>query len=184
MRLFVALPVDGKIRECATRLRKANEMSHGLRWMPVDQLHITMLFLGECPVSQFSTISEQIEQISQSISPFRLEKGVFRAAPPEQEARKKMVWLQFSQNETLTRFHNALTSALQPQLDTSLQKVTAVKPHTTVARLRRGVSFPRLNLEVLKKPVWVEAQEAWMVQSRLGARGAVYRWLQRFPLYG
>lgn len=184
MRLFVAIPVDGKIRECATRLRKANEFRQGLRWTPMDQLHITALFLGECPGRDFSSICQAMASVCDQHKPFTLEQGQFVTAPRGHDAKKRMIWLHFAQHTALTALHNELVAGLKPVVPTTLTPVETMEPHITTARLRRGAAFPKVDLQVLKKPVYVEARNVWLVQSRLGARGAVYRWLQCFSLDG
>ena len=50
MRLFVAMLLDENVRSTLTRVQaKLAPSGDGARWIPAEQMHLTVKFLGEVP---------------------------------------------------------------------------------------------------------------------------------------
>ncbi len=60
-RLFIAIRLPDFIKEDLVRLR--DERMRAASWLPPEQLHLTLKFIGDWPVDQISEIEEALETI-------------------------------------------------------------------------------------------------------------------------
>lgn len=73
IRSFVALPLAGSIRGGATKLiRKLSELDGGIKWVPTDNLHLTLKFLGDVENTEVHDISKVVSEICYQYDPFPL----------------------------------------------------------------------------------------------------------------
>ena len=191
MRLFVAAEPPVRVREaaaeCAARLRTRLESlhaGHGVRWVPAENLHLTVWFLGE--VSDART-----EAILGSLAPrmttraFDLHVAGFGAFPPSGPPR--VLWLGVTEGVAeLARAHDEVGERLAPW--GFAPDGRAYSAHLTVARLKdppRGAA--RL---ALREAIATDSCDAGscriealtVFRSRTSPQGAVYQPLLRVPL--
>jgi 2'-5' RNA ligase len=56
-KLFIGFPVFSTIRQKVESLQSAwGDAGSGLAWSPKEELHVTVLFLGDVPTSDWMTI--------------------------------------------------------------------------------------------------------------------------------
>ncbi len=127
-RLFVALDLPAEIRASLAALDPG---LRGLRWLPEDQLHLTLSFLGELPEERVGALREQIGAVR--VPPFFLPlrgMGSFNA-----RGKPSVVWVGVGQGHPhLFALHKHLQDAvLRAGLEPDLKPF---HPHVTVARAR------------------------------------------------
>ena len=102
----------------------------GARWVPGEQLHLTLRFIGDADDQSFRLIRAALATIKGRPFPLALEKvGHF---PPSRQPR--VVWVGMDESRPLLE--------LQAQVESSLQKAGVppddrkFSPHITIARLK------------------------------------------------
>jgi 2'-5' RNA ligase len=176
-RLFIAcsLPDDVKtwVDEVVPR-----EAFDGARWVPRDNHHVTLKFLGSVPNDGIESISSACAQAATASRPALLGMsglGVF----PKLE-RATVVWIGIVDDE-------GLLPGLAGDLDDALEPLgyaresRAFSPHVTVARFRvpqRLLQLPRLATD---SPSF-EVRAIELFRSRTGPGGSRYEVVARFPL--
>ncbi|HJT69477.1 MAG TPA: RNA 2',3'-cyclic phosphodiesterase [Terriglobales bacterium] len=194
MRLFVALDIDGEIRDrIAGFVSQVQELAPAVRWVSPESLHITLKFIGE----QSDAMLEQIEASLASIQcgPFRLGLGGAGFFPTARAAR--VFWIGIKAEEGL--------ATLAETVEKSLAQIGIAKenrefsPHLTLARTRAGSGAPawrkgdRPNRQFSELQKFLEAspapefgtmaaREFFLYRSQLSPKGAQYTKMARFEL--
>ena len=123
-RLFIALELPDS---CKTTLSELDPGIRGLRWLPPDQLHLTLSFLGLVAPPEEDRLRESLSAVT--VPPFILplaHLGVFNA-----RGRPSVLWVGVgSGHPHLFALHQHLQDAV---LHAGLRPF---QPHVTVARAR------------------------------------------------
>ena len=135
-RCFVAveLPEELRVRVDAA-LGSLRGETRAVRWVPEQNLHLTLKFLGEVEEGRISAVTEALQSVSPTASPFRWELSSAGFFPPGK--RPRVFWLGAGEGaEPLRKLAGAVGAALrslgfQPE-DRPFQ------PHLTVGRVRDG----------------------------------------------
>ena len=189
MRLFAAVDPDPTARAAAARTVRAlasrleGEASRRIRWVPPEQLHVTLRFLGESTEADADAV-----------------RGVFR--PPfvtgaftarmsgldrfPASGTPRVVWLGLDEGR------DAMV-AVRAELDRRLASAgcppesRAFRAHLTLGRTKRWAAWKRYDLvrawsEVRPEtPRWV-VDHVTLYESRLTPRGARHHVLESAPL--
>jgi 2'-5' RNA ligase len=142
MRTFIAvalpLPVRSQVRtlqeQLQSELQRLN-ITICFKWTPVENLHITLRFLGETGHSQTSAIAQGLEQIARGRTPFSLHLRQLGAFPTLR--RPNVLWLGIHGDQTSL---SALQIACE-QLARSTgfaPEERPFSPHLTLARTQRN----------------------------------------------
>jgi 2'-5' RNA ligase len=168
MRLFVALGLPFEVR---SRLSGLAVGLQGARWVPPDNYHITLRFIGETP-------SHKAEEIDLALAALRGKGFAMTLAgvgTMEKGGRTNALWVGVERNPALDH--------LQAKVETALQRAGVPSerrrflPHVTLARLD-GAAEPRLAAWVQAhnlfrtEPVFVD--HFTLFSSRLGKDASVY----------
>jgi 2'-5' RNA ligase len=135
-RLFVGL---GLPQSCKAALLALNPHLSGLRWIPEEQLHLTLSFLGEVEAPSEERLRRALSEVR--VPPFLLplcSVGVFRSGE-----RLSVVWVGVGKGHPhLFALHRRIQDAvLHAGLDADLKPF---HPHVTVGRAK-GVSLEMLQ---------------------------------------
>lgn len=91
MRCFLAIELPVEIRDQLAALQeRLGDQARGVRWTRVDQIHLTVKFLGEVPDRDIANICETASSIADRFEPFELEVAQAGCFPPRGPAR--IVW--------------------------------------------------------------------------------------------
>ncbi len=134
------------------------------RWTPFDNLHVTLLFLGNVPPSLFPSIKSAFNQTP--FTPFTLTFSRLLYAPLR---KPRMIWLQAEEHKAFYSLQNKLyenISPLLPELPPPKPKI-----HITLARFRSKPKFPELPPFA---PLILKAEKLILYESSLTPRGAEY----------
>lgn len=126
MRLFVALDLPWEIKE---QLRDLSFNLNGARWVPTDNFHLTLRFIGEAT-------RLQAEEIDLALATLRGRSFIFSLCGLgwfEKAGRVSALWAGVERNEQLAK--------LQSKVETALHRIglppdrRRFTPHVTLARM-------------------------------------------------
>jgi len=176
-RLFIALSLPRAVCEVLAEL--ATEIP-GVRWTPVDQLHLTLRFLGDVPTERIEPFRERLGQIR--VKSFLLPVESVGAFPPKGPPR--VLWSGVgSGHPRLHQLRQRIDdSALAAGLDPDLRSFA---PHVSLARCDENAGtavahWLRSNESFEGPSFFVEAFDLY--SSELRPAGAFHELLAGFPL--
>jgi 2'-5' RNA ligase len=175
-RLFVAIELPAEIKEQLPRLR---ESVPGARWVPVDQLHLTMRFIGEVSEETLTAVRAALAGVHEKSFAITME-GVGHF-PPRKPPR--VLWVGLTAGPEL--------ADLQQQIEAALQSVGLAaeerpfSPHITLARLRETPpsavsSYEQRHAGFHCPPFAVT--DFHLYESTLTGKGAIHQQLATYPL--
>jgi 2'-5' RNA ligase len=190
VRAFIALEMPDEIRraldEISMNLRKELSAAR-LRWVPVENMHLTLKFIGDIAVDKVPSIIEILKTQSAPFAPFDLSVDGLGAFPNLQRAR--VIWVGVNAARPLYDFQRDIESSLADLGFTPESR--AFSPHLTLARLRghaRSADLDRIRgvLAATPKPSPTKgiADKITLFSSELKPSGSVYNALSRFLLSG
>lgn len=176
MRLFVAIPLPGYVKQQLARLRQPID---GIRWQDKEQLHLTLKFLGDTRKERFVKLKEALEDIE--ISSFTITIKGFGYFPEGEQPR--VLWAGIDENDTLTVLYKTVESTCQ-NLNFEAES-RPFRPHVTIARIkdtpkRDVVSF--INQHKQFRISDVEIDEFVLYESKLQQDGAKHSRRKTFKL--
>ena len=183
-RIFVAVEIaphiKGVLSELPSRLGTASRM---LRWVPPDNLHLTLKFLGGITAGQTARVAEAAREAARTTIPFSVTLAGLGAFPSPR--RPRVVWVGLADGADRLI---ALARALEEE--TSRRKFPResrpFQPHLTVARLRSGSPSRDLTADFANSGVSViGAQDVTalvVMESFLHPSGSEYREVAQAPL--
>lgn len=190
LRLFVAIALPDAWRHyLAEREQALERLAPGYaRWVAPELLHLTLVFLGELPVSTLAAVQEAVAAAAADQSPFPLRLGRlghFGGAVP------RVLWAEATApGQQLSTVHRALAAALAAR-DVPFDRKPLV-PHLTLGRARRDAApaagralasaLATLPTGPLPAPFTVAAIR--LIRSELSSRGPRYTTLGVYQLHG
>jgi 2'-5' RNA ligase len=168
-RLFIAVDLPDTIKE---NLKLMFFGIPGARWVALDQLHLTVRFIGDVDGALFHDIINTLEEVS--ISPLDLQlKGVGHFPP---RGAPRVIWAGLEKSEPL--------QLLRKKIDTALLKIgleperRKFSPHITLARLKNAplqkiANFLSGNGLFSQEPFQVD--DFKLYSSTLTPKGAIHK---------
>lgn len=179
IRLFCALELPNGLRD---RLIALGGGMPGARWVPEENLHVTLRFIGEVPESAFDDIVAALSGVSAPA----FDLTVVGVGHFEQSRRPTMVWARVEKNGALLQLHARIESALRRVGIKSEER--QFMPHITLARFDRDVSAERvagfIGANSLFRAAPVRVEHFTLFSSVLGRSGPSYHLEAEFPLSG
>ena len=176
IRLFVALELPEELRDRAAMVQRGVT---GARWVPPENLHITLRFIGEVPEDRYDDIVYALEGVKSE--PFTLT--IAGAGHFESRGRVRALWLGIERDPSLMALNKRIESALvRAGLPPEERKYT---PHLTIARLNEAspaqVSGWLQANNMFRAIPW--PRESFVLFSSFQSRnGAIYRPENEFAL--
>ncbi len=88
IRSFIAIPLDAGVQKTATRLvKRLAQDKDGIKWVPTDNLHLTLKFLGDVDNVEIPRIYSCIQNACEGIEPFSMTFTGITALPSLEKAR-------------------------------------------------------------------------------------------------
>jgi RNA 2',3'-cyclic 3'-phosphodiesterase len=152
-----------------------------VRWTAVENIHMTVLFLGGVPESGLDFIIKSAAQVCSRHDPFNAAvKGMGVFGP---KRRPRVLWAGVSgEISRMASFKRELLDALAPagmNLDPR-----PFKPHLTLGRFRSGGPGNLLELFGNLQSEQCRLDELVLFKSDLRPKGAVHSVLERMPMKG
>jgi RNA 2',3'-cyclic 3'-phosphodiesterase len=186
VRLFVGIEVaEPPRRELRRRLEGLRDRLPRARWVDVENLHLTLQFLGETSESDVPALSAGLRQAFARCPPLDLRLSAGGTFPPGRPAR--VAWVGIEGPETLMTLQGDATRAAVETLGFEPED-RPYHPHVTLARCpdpwrREAIEKFRSALTGPIGPPFV-ADHGVLFESKLSPKGARYRAVEILPLAG
>jgi 2'-5' RNA ligase len=187
VRCFVALPLPETIsvalHDLQQRLQRELD-SRALRWVKPEQIHLTLLFLGDVLLTRIDEVQAALKRACEGAGAIDLEVAGTGCFP---NARKpKVLWAGV---EGEVRQLQALQSRIAQELEPFVERPDskAFRPHLTLARIkwddkalasRLAPAIANTKWQPMPWPV----SEVLLMESELTREGPIYSVLQRVQL--
>jgi 2'-5' RNA ligase len=88
IRSFIAIPLDPEVSRAAVRLiERVREPGDGIKWVPTDNLHLTLKFLGDVHNTEVPQVCAVIRAVCKAHAPFELKFSGTGGLPAIDRAR-------------------------------------------------------------------------------------------------
>lgn len=176
VRLFIAIEIPDDLKKALAHLRTDIP---GARWVPPEQIHLTLAFLGDVEETVAERLKGELSHIR--ILPFKLRLAGTGCFPDRR--RPRVLWVGL---EPEPRLHDLAAAVHAALLACGIpQEERPFSPHITLARLKLPASreVPLfLSQEPHRTLPPFPVHEFILFQSRLTSAGAVHSPIRRFPL--
>lgn len=190
-RLFVAVRFPESVRAAVwDAMAPLRATTASVRWTPVEQLHITLRFLGNVTVRSIPAIEEGLRDAAAACAPFTLRLGGVGAFPSLR--RPRVLWLGADSGPGLQGLYTAVEKALEASGFAPEER--RFRAHVTLGRVRRGSGSgstkygPSGELARIAATVDLHAESAvghlYLMRSRLSPKGAKHTVAGEYPLGG
>jgi len=180
IRTFLALELPQTVRNklsAHAELISGNDKLQQIRWLPKENYHLTLAFLGNVDYVLISSLQLKLEQIlsSKQAVPFRFSE----ITPFPFSGTPKIVAAMLEHSDELMQLqHN--TAKCVRVFGLSLER-RCFKPHLTLGRLKYR---SRKNIVFQPQQIFLEgvSEKVVILQSELTPKGAVYTSLGEISL--
>jgi len=145
-RLFFAIPLTKGLYPKIGRLEDEIDKKLKINWIPLKNLHLTILFLGNIEINYLPTIFEIMERA------YLENKEIFKClhlkikkidyGPP---GKKRMIWLYLDKNERIKLIKDILEDYLKNENIPYQKEERDFLPHINLARLKNFKNLPEIK---------------------------------------
>lgn len=176
LRLFVAVPLPPEVQD---RLERIGFGIPGAAWVPGENMHITLRFLGEVSNAEAADVDDALSSIRAPAFDLTLD-GVGHFGSLRQT---RSLWMGVARNPALQHLRDKVESALvrfgQPRENRKFV------PHVTLARFKGETGHHLANFLAehnLLKIGPIRVDRFTLFQSYLKREGSLYEPLAEYPL--
>lgn len=186
-RLFFALNATDPLSKTFLPIYKkikinADKKEISVKWVPLENFHITVSFLGDTEVDKIPRIVEVLKRVCTEFASFDLKVEDVGAFSNEHDAR--VLWLGIQNKRALNEFKNRLDHELQAEGLFS-GEMRDYRPHLTFGRLRNPRSVKDMISPFKRKSFGkIQVSEVVLYESTLQGSFPIYTPLLRCPLTG
>jgi len=184
MRLFTAVAVEGApLRGLKGFLAFAQGLNLPIKWVPTDNLHLTLVFLGETREDQMTNLKAALKMATQGTRPLEIEVGGVGAFPNIKNPKTLFANVHAGREEVTALFQK-MTGPLE---NAGFRMETRkYQPHITLGRFR-DESLPPADWERLQKACPPSlgsflATKIQLMESRLTPGGSIYKVVEAYSL--
>ncbi|MCG2587850.1 RNA 2',3'-cyclic phosphodiesterase [Rhodohalobacter sulfatireducens] len=174
MRLFVSIDFPESTREEILSWIPDQE---GWKKVLKNQLHLTLVFIGECSEAEKDKIHRKLSEIE--FTPFNLKISGLGAFPNESSPR--IIWAGVTQNDSIMNLQKRIADRLEDHIKS--KNNNSYIPHITLARKKSRKGANRVFKTNLKKDTGqlVENVDSFQLkQSFLKSSGSEHQTLHRY----
>jgi 2'-5' RNA ligase len=185
MRLFVALEIPEAVRENLAAIRENfSSIGSKLRWVPLENLHVTLKFIGSVP-------AEKLEAIIEALRRVRVDKSVKLNFSGMGGSAAGVYWAAIEPCPALEKLAADIDRCLEPI--GIAKEDRAFHPHVTVARFKDRGILKKINELTHENAVHgdgrslksdfgsMTATEFQLIESTTLPTGPIYSKVQSFP---
>jgi 2'-5' RNA ligase len=187
LRTFIALDLGKTVRDRLVSLQETLARSApDVKWVEPENLHVTMLFLGEVDDREVLEVCRAVTGGCQTVKRFSMSvENVGCFGNPR---RPRTIWIGIGEGaEEITALHTVLEERML-RLGCYRREERAFTPHITLGRARQGAGGDELAAALQQKAGWqagtVEVKEVLVMSSELAPHGPIYTVLSRAQLQG
>ncbi len=178
-RLFVAVDFPPEVVEQLTTLCFGIQ---GVRWVPSEQIHLTIRFIGQVDESQFRDIRSALTEVS--MPPFTVRLRGAGYFPPRK--KPKVLWVGLEKNPEILKLHAATQQALE-RIGIARES-RKFHPHVTLGRVRDHTPADEVAPFVVRNSLFTTEpfiiDRFLLFSSHLRSEGAIHQIEGEYPLQG
>ncbi|HEY3318693.1 MAG TPA: RNA 2',3'-cyclic phosphodiesterase [Coriobacteriia bacterium] len=200
MRAFVAITLPDATRRslaaASGAFRDAAPEWAGEKWVPEENLHVTVEFIGQLSDETVPAVMNALELACSPLRPFTLSVRDVVAKPGG--SRPRMLWARFADGiEPARELASGISTALAEAIGLEPEK-RPYTPHVTLVRFRvprrvpeGAVAAANAVLDAIApscgtaggpSPLFVSVRHVTLMSSRLSRRGPTYEEVASVPL--
>jgi RNA 2',3'-cyclic 3'-phosphodiesterase len=185
LRTFIGVDIGKAIRDRAVALQeKLAQTTSAVKWVEHDNLHVTLLFLGEVEDREVPTICRAVAEQVQKHASFQL--SIERVGCFPNARRPRILWIGVGEGtQELCALHDSLEPPLLA-LGCYRREERDYTPHITLGRVKGDRPADNLAAALAKHAGWQGGQttvnEVLVMSSELTAQGPIYTVLSRAKL--
>ncbi len=153
-----------------------------IKWVDVDNVHLTIKFLGDTDEDLIPEIKNALEDLTQGFNSTRLKMRSIGVFPNLQ--RPRVLWIGLEDNETVSQLAKSIDEAMTTLGYEPEQR--EFKPHITLGRIKFLRDRRTLQQLIDKYDGHyfqdIPVEEIILYESQLRREGPVYTALGKFPL--
>jgi RNA 2',3'-cyclic 3'-phosphodiesterase len=182
LRTFIALPIDDVIRKRVVALQEElGETGAEVKWVEPENLHVTLLFLGEIDALEVVDICRAVRKVAENTAPFSLSVSGIGAFPNMR--RPRTLWIGVDEGrDPLVALHDALEGALL-KLGAYRREERGYTPHLTLGRITGEDAPAPLKGRLTRESDWLAGtlavREVHVMSSELLPDGPRYSIVSR-----
>ena len=188
LRAFIAVEIPPDIHkaiESKTAPLRAALDSSLVRWVPSNNIHLTLKFLGDVSPANVDMLSQMLNVEVSQHQPFAIKFGGLGAFPNSR--RPRVIWVGIQAPDELEALQHGIEAAAAT-LGYPAEK-RPFSPHLTVGRVKQNISstgMQKIRTALEKTQVGslgtVQVSAVHLIKSDLKSTGAVYTRLFSAPL--
>ena len=170
-RLFLAIPLSPYFHDTFSQYQEQHPIQ-GVRFVPADNLHITVYFLGDVKETHIPKLDEKLHDAFTGIKPFTLKFEKISFGPISKGPR--MIWAVYFAHDEYKKLVWAASGAAQEFVHQRHDRKNIVA-HVTLARFSdpgavAGIYLEQPPIETKTMPV----SSCKLMESQLTPKGALY----------
>jgi len=179
-KLFFAvnLPIVVKKELLSIRKELEDDLAKGIKWVEEENLHITLLFLGNTKEDKVDDIISATEEIKQDF--FKVFFSKLTYMPPEKE-KARMIWVT-GESEELVVLQKKIERCMVPSF--KREKDKDFLPHITLGRIKSWEfrKRPLYKIPEVEREISINFKPSSfeLMESKQGKRGPVYKKIASF----
>lgn len=189
VRAFIAIPLPEAIRLRIASLQREWQSAvpgGAIRWTPVEQIHLTLRFLGDVPLHATHALQGGLQRACDAVSAFELSAAGNGCFPGIR--RPRVLWI--GVGGALDALSRLQERVLRETADWGEREDREFRAHLTYGRVKN--TSPSITREIARYAQGVACGELgrWRVdavclmRSELAPAGATHRELTKCPLRG
>ena len=176
-RLFVAVhPPTEIVRELVAALSRLELPDY--RAVPVEQVHITLQFIGDTPAPQLNETTESVRRSTEGVKGFDLQPRLLIRLP--ERGRARLIAAEADRPPGLMEIQRRLAGRLARSARRNPSD--RFRPHLTLCRFRSPTNLARIDEPLEVEPFAV--REISLMRSTLRPQGAQHDVVASFSLEG
>lgn len=186
IRSFIMLEINDGVRSSLLRVQaQLKKAGARVSWVPPDNIHLSLLFLGDIFESMVSKLGRKLDEAVRDINPFDYEVegiGTFGSV-----RHPRVIWAGLeAMPESLSDLYGRVKGAAG-SMGIPLES-RPFRPHITLGRVRAARNLDSLTSAISSvkntRHGWVSVRRVLLMRSVLEAQGARYSILHESSLKG
>ena len=171
-RLFLAIPLSTEIQEELGQYKDQLNLQN-IRWTQLQNLHITLYFLGDVEEKTIPSLIENLNANFLEVKPFTLKFEKITFAPPNKNPR--MIWGQFKNNSAYESLYKITQKAVANFVTNDIKQNGERNPipHVTMARFNFLKNAHDIKLQQPELPDLI-VESCILMESQLNRNGPTY----------
>jgi len=177
IRAFIAIDIPQQIKSTFLAINESLKVRHPtkIRWVNVQNIHITLKFLGHINANLVASITDSMYSATEDINPFNLCLGRLMLLPTPH--KPKTLSMSVSGDLTILR---QVQESVEKQIGALgfAKNQRVFRPHITIARFKDNlstISHKRIQEEAISKDKTWTVTELVLVKSTLTLKGPIYQ---------